>query len=177
MVALQTLPGALGSFNSSPLFLQYSVRYLVTGTAAGHVQRFAVTERAHVRTPVSYTQTPPVGGNHAPIWQNCAFYNTPVASEHAVHSLEHRAVWITYRPDLPNEQIEALRRLAHQEKYVLVSPFPDLPAPVVALAWGRQLHLESVNDFGVLQFVRALRLGRQAPEAGGPCTGGVGEPE
>jgi hypothetical protein len=49
-----------------------------------------------------------------------------------VRTREHGAVWITYRPDLPAQQVEALRELAEGNSYVLVSPFPDLPVPVVA---------------------------------------------
>ena len=140
------------------------------------VQSFEITERLHVQTPVAYPQTPPVGRNHAPVWQNCGFYDTPIANENAVHSLEHGAVWITYRPDLAPEQVEALRRLARRQSYVLVSPFPELPAPVVALAWGRQLPLDSVGDPRLDEFVSAFQLGPQAPERGGPCTRGIGEP-
>jgi Protein of unknown function (DUF3105) len=140
------------------------------------VQSFAVTERLHVEGPVSYPQTPPVGGNHAPIWQNCGFYDTPIPNESAVHSLEHSAVWITYQPDLPDEEVDALRQLAHRQPYVLVSPFPDLPAPIVASAWGYQVALESSDDPRLSEFVRAFRLGSQAPERGAPCTRGIGAP-
>lgn len=140
------------------------------------VQHFAITERAHVLSPVAYPQTPPVGGNHMPIWQNCGFYDAPIANEFAVHSLEHGAVWITYRLDLGKEEVDVLHHLAARETYVLVSPFPDLPAPIVASAWGRQLRLDSAADPRLGQFVRAFRLGKQAPERGGPCMGGIGSP-
>jgi putative peptide zinc metalloprotease protein len=143
--------------------------------APAGVQSFVVAEGRHVPTPVVYPQTPPVGGDHAPLWQNCGFYDVPIASEHAVHSLEHGAVWITYRPDLAGEQVAALRRLARGQTHVLVSPFPGLPAPVVASAWGRQLRLEAADDPRLAQFVRVFRLGPQAPERGGPCVGGVGD--
>ncbi|HSH81963.1 MAG TPA: DUF3105 domain-containing protein, partial [Herpetosiphonaceae bacterium] len=119
------------------------------------VQSFEVTERDHVQVPVNYPQTPPVGGDHALRWQTCGFYDVPVASENVVHSMEHGAVWITYRPDLGVEEIDSLRRLASRWTHVLVSPFPDLPAPVVASAWGRQLRLDSAGDPRLLQFIRA----------------------
>ena len=137
------------------------------------VESFEITERAHVQVPVTYAQTPPVGGDHALRWQTCGFYDVPVASENAVHSMEHGAVWITYRPDLRSEEVDALRRLAGRWTHVLVSPYPDLSAPVVASAWGRQLQLDSADDPRLVQFIRAFRLGAQAPERGGPCTDGV----
>ena len=80
-----------------------------------------------------------------PVWQNCGFYGRPIPNETAVHSLEHGAVWITYRPDLSADQVDMLRRLARSQTFVLVSPFPELPSPVVASAWGRQLQLESAR--------------------------------
>ena len=73
--------------------------------------------------------------------------------------------------------MDSLRQLAHGQTYVLVSPYPDLPAPVVASAWGKQLRLDSADDPRLDEFVRAFRLGRQAPERGGPCDGGLGQPE
>jgi hypothetical protein len=91
-----------------------------------------------------------------------------------VHSLEHGAVWIIYRADLPKEQVGSLRQLARRQSYVLVSSSPDLHAPVVATAWGHRLRLDSVGDPRLDEFLRAFRLGPQAPERGGRCTGGIG---
>ena len=140
------------------------------------VQAFDIESRRHVMTAVAYAQNPPVGGNHYPIWQNCGFYDTPVANERAVHSLEHGAVWITYRADLPRDQVQALRTLARTMTYILVSPYPGLAAPVVASAWGRQARLASADDPALEEFVRVYRLGRQAPERGAECTKGLGTP-
>jgi putative peptide zinc metalloprotease protein len=142
------------------------------------VQSFPGQQRLHVQTQVVYAQNPPVGGRHAPVWQNCGFYTTPVRNENAVHSLEHGAVWITYAPDLPPDQVEALRAFTRGPRsYVIVSPYDGLPAPVVASAWGYQLQLTSADDPRLDQFVRAFRLGPQAPERDAPCAGGVGQPE
>lgn len=147
-----------------------------TATALKGTQTFEVRSRFHTQGRVNYPQTPPVGGDHAPIWQNCGFYNTPIQPEAAVHSLEHGAVWITYRPDLPAAQVTRLRDLARGQTFLLVSPFPGLPAPVVASAWGIQLRVQSTDDPRLPEFVRAYRLGPQTPELGAPCTRGVGEP-
>lgn len=175
---LRRLAGASGSLGLIALLgFLWTPYFLLATTPVPGVQSFEITERSHVRTPVSYPQVPAVGGNHAFVWQNCGFYETPIANENAVHSLEHGAVWITYRPDLPEAQIKRSRRLARRHSYVLVSPLPEQPAPVVASAWGHQLHLTSMEDPRLDQFVGAFRLGRQAPERGGPCTGGIGTPK
>lgn len=133
----------------------------------------------HVEGDVDYPQTPPVGGPHAPSpnWQNCGFYSQPVPEEQAVHSMEHAAVWITHGPDLASEQVDALRQLAARHEYVIVSPFPDLPSPLVASAWGVQLRLDSAADPGLQNFVDRFERGDQAPEPRGPCSGGAGTPE
>jgi hypothetical protein len=132
----------------------------------------------HLQGPIAYDRTPPAGGDHAPAWQNCGFYGQPISTEAAVHSMEHGAVWITFAPDLPAAQVDRLRQLARQT-YVLVSPWPgdDLPAPVVASAWGRQLRLDSADDPRLDAFVRAFRAGPQTPEPGAPCAGAIGTPE
>lgn len=143
-----------------------------TAAPAG-TETFDDLSQNHVPGNVSYPQTPPVGGNHNPEWQNCGFYSQPIMPEKGVHTMEHGAVWVTYRPDLPSEQITALQRLAQAQTYILASAWPGgLPAPVVASAWGRQLTLTSAGDPELAAFVRAFRQGPQTPEPGAPCTGG-----
>lgn len=140
------------------------------------VTRYEVTSARHVDGRVAYPQTPPVGGDHHNVWQNCGYYAAPIGTEHAVHSLEHGAVWITYDPALPADQIAHLIELGAQD-YVLVSPWADggLPGPVVLSAWGVQQVLETVPDPAVDRFLETYRLAPSAPEPGAPCTGGKSE--
>ncbi len=130
----------------------------------------------HTEGNVDYEQTPPAGGEHSPVWQNCGFYGEPIPEENAVHSLEHGAVWITYSPDLPQGQVEQIKELAGDNSYVLASPYPDLPAPVVGSAWGKQITLESADDPRLERFASDFQQGPQTPEPGAVCTGGTGEP-
>lgn len=130
----------------------------------------------HVPGPVTYPQTPPVGGPHNPIWLNCGVYDQPVPNEHAVHSMEHGAVWVTYRPDLAQADVTTLRNLVHGQQYALLSPYPNLPSPVVASAWGLQLKLDKADDPRLAQFIREYANGPQNPEPGAPCSGAMGEP-
>ncbi len=74
----------------------------------GDILTYSDLSRNHTTAPVSYAQNPPVGGDHDPVWQDCGYYDEPVQNENAVRSFEHGAIWITYNPDLPQEQIDAL---------------------------------------------------------------------
>lgn len=143
-----------------------------TGDLTG-VQTFSGLSRDHTNDKVTYAQTPPVGGAHSPVWQNCGVYSQPIQNEHAVHSLEHGAVWITYQPDLPADQVQKLRDLVQNRSYTLLSPYPGLPKPVVASAWGLQLQLDSADDARLPQFIAKYAQGSQTPEPGAVCSGGT----
>jgi Protein of unknown function (DUF3105) len=127
--------------------------------------------RAHVAGEVKYPQSPPVGGDHDPIWLNCGVYDRPVREENAVHSLEHGAVWITYRPGLSADEIDALA--AKLPEKGILSPFDDQDAPVVVTVWGAQLALDGPTDPRLDLFIREYGDGRDAPEPTAPCVGGV----
>ncbi len=142
----------------------------------GEVQTYDVGPAGeHTQGDVDYDQTPPTGGEHNDIWQNSGFYEEPVRDENAVHTLEHGAVWITYAPDLPQDQKDQIRQLVEGQTCMLASPHPDLQAPVVASAWGKQLTLESAEGPDLEQFVRAFRQGPQTQEPGATCTGGTAD--
>lgn len=118
---------------------------------------------------------PPTGGDHDPVVQNCGYYAEPVRSENALHSLEHGAVWVTYRPGLADAQVATLRDLAEANPYLLVSPFDELAADVVATAWGVQFELDSAQDERLKPFLQRYLQGEQTPEPGAPCEGGIGD--
>jgi Protein of unknown function (DUF3105) len=130
----------------------------------------------HTEGAVDYAQNPPAGGKHNLIWQNAGFYDEPVRNETAVHTLEHGAIWFTYSPDLPQADKQRIRELATGQNCVLVSPYPNLDAPVVASAWGKQLALEGADDPDLMHFVSAYKQGPQRPEPNVACTGGLADP-
>ena len=157
-------------------FVVADMRQQAASEPPSGVEEFEVPTRDHTKAEVSYEQSPPVGGNHNPVWQNSGFYEEPLRDENAVHTLEHGAVWITYSPDFPQEGKYQIREIVSGQDCVLASPFPGLDAPVVASAWGKQLTLEGADDPNLERFVRTYQLGPQTPEPGAACTGGVGEP-
>jgi hypothetical protein len=62
------------------------------------IEVYPATTNHTVKGPIEYNREPPTNGNHDPLWQNCGFYEEPIKDRHAVHSLDHGVVWITYRP-------------------------------------------------------------------------------
>jgi hypothetical protein len=154
----------LGSFPPAPEGIPGVVQVPVSGAN-------------HVNGTVQYPTSPPAGGNHNPVWQNCGFYSKPVTNELAVHSLEHGAVWITYEPDADRATTDALRALAKSNNYLLVTPYASNPAPVVLTAWARQLRVDSATDPRVGQFIdKYIKDGPTTREPGAACSGAVGSP-
>jgi hypothetical protein len=122
---------------------------------------------------VAYTNAPPDGGRHDPVWANCAgaVYPDPVRNEHMVHALEHGAVWIAYNADdIAGGDLQRLADRVQDQPYMMLSPYPDLDQPISLQSWGHQLKLTDANDPRIDQFIFALRSNQYtAPEPGAPC--------
>lgn len=149
-------------------FSENPVRGVPVGT-----ESMSVALGAHVEGDIHDGIEVPAGGEHSQVWQNCGFYDSEVRSENAVHSLEHGAVWITYRATIGTGQIDRLRGFARPDEKVLISLRPDQTSPIVATAWGFQLEVEDATDERIAQFVNEFTTGRYAPEPGGSCAGGI----
>ena len=128
----------------------------------------------HVSTRVDYpgsATAAPDSGNHNPYPQTCAVYGSAVVNEHAVHSMEHGAVWITYRPDLPADQVDVLKKLVEGNDNRMLSPYPGQASPVALQAWGRRLDVGSATDPQVARFADAYTKGPQTREVDATCQG------
>ncbi|PZG21448.1 hypothetical protein C1I98_37100 [Spongiactinospora gelatinilytica] len=142
-----------------------------SATSLGEVVTAKYPASQHKETKISYKENPPLGGEHNSVWQRCGIYDEPVNNEHAVHSLEHGAIWITYNPTLPKAQVETLKKLAGEE-YMLLSPYPGLPSPIVASAWNNQIKLSSADDPKLPRFISKYRNNpTNTPEFGASCEG------
>lgn len=129
----------------------------------------------HVVTAVDYTESPPVGGPHAPPpdWADCTgtVYDVDIRHENAVHGLEHGASWITYDPDaLSDSEIDTLADLVEGEPGRMMSPYAGLDSPISIQSWNHQLKVDSADDERIKQFADFFTLNSEfTPEPGASC--------
>ncbi|GAA4844000.1 DUF3105 domain-containing protein [Kitasatospora terrestris] len=138
------------------------------------VKTFDNLGRNHVTTPVTYPQTPPVGGDHNPVWLNCMgnVYDQPVKNENAVHSLEHGAVWVTYNAKATPDDLKTLSDKVKATPYSFMSPYNDEQGTITLSAWGTQLIVDKASDPRVEQFFTKYVQGPQTQEPGASCSTG-----
>ena len=127
----------------------------------------------HVQGVVKYDESPPIGGDHSQYWADCTgtVYPQPIASENAVHMLEHGAVWITYKPGLAADQVATLSQYVKGQEWTAMSPYPGLKSNISLQAWNYQLFVNNANDPRIAQFLGVLRHNSQiVPEPGATCS-------
>lgn len=175
--------GAIAFFSTIAVVVVGAITYAAlagsssAASISGLVQKEKLTQN-HTTSTVKYPDSPPMGGDHDPVWQNCdgQVYTQALRNENAVHSLEHGAVWIAYRPDLPADQIAKLKSKVESTDYTLMSPYPGLSSPIALTAWGRQVKVDTASDKRIDEFLEEYVKGPQTPEPGAACTGGKATP-
>jgi hypothetical protein len=135
------------------------------------VRVFEDLDNHHTDGDVDYQTSPPAGGAHDAEWLDCGVYDEPIRDENAVHDLEHGTVWISYRPDLDADEVDALASALPDNG--ILAPYDDLPAPVVLTVWERQLRLTGVDDPRLELFLARFSDGHTAPEPFASCVGGL----
>ncbi|MEV1018802.1 DUF3105 domain-containing protein [Streptomyces sp. NPDC050264] len=133
--------------------------------------------RNHVTKDVAYPMNPPVGGDHNQVWMNCNgdVYGKAIPDENAVHALEHGSVWVTYNDKAADGDVKALAAKVKQTPYSLMSPVQDQKDPIMLSAWGHQRTVKSASDPAVASFFATFVQGKQTPEPGAACTGGLAQ--
>jgi hypothetical protein len=132
--------------------------------------------QSHVTTPVTYTESPPVGGPHDPEWADCTgtVYDVDIRHENAVHSLEHGATWITYDPDtISKGDLATLTKLVTGRQGLLLSPYAGLTSTISLQSWNHQLSVDKATDKRVQQFADFMTfngdIAGHYPEIGASC--------
>lgn len=162
--------------NNKETSTPWAERIMKVSGVVNYTTKYADLQKTaqHAQGALTYPVSPPVGGTHNPVWENCMgnVYDQQIPNENAVHSLEHGAVWITYKPGLAADQIDALKKKVEGQTYMYMSPYPTLDRNISLQVWGYQLKLDSVDNGKIDAFIKAGRL-NAAKEPGAACSGGT----
>ena len=118
----------------------------------------------------------PMGGVHNSYWVACKVWDTPVAPEYAIHSLEHGAIWIVYNSTLKPAEVNIIKNLAKNDPYMLVTKVDNAKDPITVTAWGFQIKAKKANDLRIPLFIKTYKNSKTTPELGAPCTPGLTDP-
>lgn len=145
----------------------------------GHtlIKRSTAGANQHTDQPVEYDIVPPVSGEHATNPAQCGIHATVIPNENFVHTLEHGAVALVYRPDIPEEDIRALEEIAGDfDSHTVAAPNPEMDDPITIAAWAHLMRLDEVDEDAIREFIEVFRQGGASPEAGQECPNSVEQP-
>lgn len=118
-----------------------------------------------------YNSNPPSNGPHYDTPAQCKIYDNEIVDESAVHSLEHGAVWITYKDKDDGALREQLIQAVKDEGSgkVLLSPRSKNETAISLVSWGRVLKLDSFDKQKISDYIKLYRNGPTTPEPLAPC--------
>ncbi|MBI2613396.1 MAG: DUF3105 domain-containing protein [Candidatus Levybacteria bacterium] len=117
-------------------------------------------------TSIEYESNPPAAGSHYAKTSHAGMYDKAPADGNLVHSLEHGAVILWYRENLPKEDIEKLKKIFSQTPgRSIMTPRKSLDVPVAVSSWGRVLRLQAIDEKQIKAFFETNhdRAPEQAP--------------
>lgn len=104
---------------------------------------------------------PPTSGDHSePVpWQ---IYTQEIPDMNVIHNMEHGGVYISYRPDLPANQVAKIQALffaPYSNKDFTVSkailaPRAKNDAPIIMSSWLRSMKLDSFDEQKMIEYYR-----------------------
>lgn len=106
-------------------------------------------------TKEDYNSNPPTSGPHYANSQPAGIYDKPVPDGNLIHSMEHGAVILWYKPDLPASDSAKLKSIfndASASKKIIV-PRDSLDVPVALTSWGRLLKLQTIDENQIKTFM------------------------
>ena len=116
--------------------------------------------REHVSSKEYGGDQPPTSGSHAnPVaW---GVYDTEVRDDQAVHNMEHGGIYVSYQPDLPQDQIEKLKGLLSapfsnpefKPTKIVLAPRQANTSPIELSSWRRSESLASYDQKKIEEYV------------------------
>lgn len=116
----------------------------------------------------TYNSNPPTSGPHWPSPAECKIYNEKVPDEAVVHSLEHGAVWVSYKDAEDKDLVAKLEEVVNRNPgKIILSPRSANDADIALVSWNRLLELEEFDENQITEFVKSNR--NSAPEPFAQC--------
>lgn len=116
----------------------------------------------HVQAVEYGGEEPPTSGDHTtPLaWQ---VYDQEIPDGNAIHNMEHGGVYISYRPDLPKEQVDKIKALfstpyskpEFKPSKAIVAPRSANKAPIVLSSWTQSQTFESFDEIKIIEYYKA----------------------
>jgi len=107
-------------------------------------------------TEIQYNSNPPAGGPHYATTAHAGIYDKDKAPAdgYLVHSLEHGAAILWYQENLPQGQVEKLKKVFNESsgKKIMV-PRKNLDVPVALTSWGYLLKLSVIDEAKIKEFI------------------------
>jgi hypothetical protein len=105
---------------------------------------------------VAYNSNPPTSGPRLHSLVDFGVHRVPVPPEIQVHNLEHGGVLIQYNCFAPcSDLVAKLEAVALDRPFVLVAPYPWMPARIALTAWGRMQTMPDLDLSAVRRFIDA----------------------
>jgi len=117
-------------------------------------------------TKIDYSSNPPTSGVHYDDSQPSGIYDKPVPDGNLVHSMEHGAVILWYKSDMPateSAQLKSIFNSVAVNKKIMV-PRDNLEVPVALTSWERLLKLQTINEDQIKAFME-INEGRGPEQA------------
>lgn len=115
-----------------------------------------------------YNSNPPTSGPHWSSPAECKIYTKEIPDESVLHSLEHGAVWVSYKDKDNKKLAQKLTDLINSESGKLVlSPRSKNDSVIAVASWGRLMKLEEFDGGKISEFIDANK--NQSPEPFASC--------
>ena len=108
--------------------------------------------------PGLYLTNPPVSGWHYSQPAEWGIYDKEMPDQTLIHNLEHGGIWISYKPDAPQELIDNLKKLAGEYKRkVILTPRAANDSLIALAAWGRLDKFDYWDEARIKKFIKAFK--------------------
>jgi len=107
-----------------------------------------------------YNSNPPTSGWHFPQAAEWGVYKEELPDELLVHNLEHGGIWISYRPNIPEDIRQKLENFYNKYgRKIIVTPRSKNDSDIALAAWTRldKFSIAEYSEERVEKFIKAYR--------------------